>query len=58
MQYVLQKYTLYTCHESAQNGPPIVCFHPLHVIDNRPTPKDLEVVIYLMFKLAIRGESL
>jgi hypothetical protein len=27
MQYVLQKYTLRTCHESAQSGPPKVCFH-------------------------------
>jgi hypothetical protein len=28
MQYVLQKYILHTCHESAQSGPPIMCFHP------------------------------
>jgi hypothetical protein len=27
MQYIWQKYNLYTCRESAQSGPPIVCFH-------------------------------
>jgi hypothetical protein len=27
MQYILQKYTLHTCYESTQSGPPIVCFH-------------------------------
>ncbi len=28
MQHVLQKYTSHTCHESAQNGAVVVCFHP------------------------------
>ncbi len=27
MQYVLQKYTSYTCHENAQSGPHVVWFH-------------------------------
>jgi hypothetical protein len=27
MQYVLQISILHTCHESAQSGPSIVCFH-------------------------------
>jgi hypothetical protein len=27
MQYILQKYTLHTCYESTQSGPPVVCFH-------------------------------
>jgi hypothetical protein len=29
MQYVLQEYILHTCHESAQSGPPLMCFHPI-----------------------------
>jgi len=28
MQHVLQKYILCTCHEIAQVGSPIICFHP------------------------------
>jgi hypothetical protein len=27
MQYILQEYTLHTCHESAQSGPFVMCFH-------------------------------
>jgi hypothetical protein len=33
MYHVLQKYTLNTCCESAQSGPPIMCFHLEHQID-------------------------
>jgi hypothetical protein len=39
MHYTLQKYILHTCRESAQSGPPIVCFHPRvsgHVITKCP----------------------
>jgi hypothetical protein len=31
MQQVLQKYTLHTCCESAQSGPPVVCFHLVRI---------------------------
>jgi hypothetical protein len=28
MQHILEVYILWTCHQIAQIGPPIVCFHP------------------------------
>jgi hypothetical protein len=34
MQHVLQKYTLYTCHKSAQSGPPVMCFHLVTQLGN------------------------
>jgi hypothetical protein len=36
MQYVLQKYTLYTCHENAQSGSSVMCFHPTLIYQNEP----------------------
>jgi hypothetical protein len=48
MQHILEKYTLYTCCESAQSGPLILFFHPF-TNENHNTHEINELMKFAMW---------